>query len=467
MALGTGLVTLNLTEPERRPQPQKLSSGYFDRHFERLRPFGQGAFGEVWCCKELSKNSEQNFAIKAVRYKGHTGVESSVIREAQILATLDHPNIVKCLHAWIQAEPDGGDTGGSTRASSWPSTPMTPFADREDPHSKALPALKLTEGVVTETLHFTYDATNDSDICFELQEEVDTEGICSNLEPQKSPRSAGSATIGNGPARAKTESDFGSVANAATLFLQMELCKDQTLQHWIADQNAMESVDQQKRDEAARNILIQCLRALAYLHHHSCVHRDIKPSNLLFGQDDAIRLADFGLAKWVEFSAASPRYVRGMNAGTPCYASPEQLVGKPLETSTDLFSLGIVLAELICPVQTQMERTKVLEALKERRTLPVSNALAEMAVRMTEVDPSKRPSAKELLKELGEEVADFDADTCTEQMAARASARFQSRDHEVVCIEQTAMPPCEAVGCGGYSTIGSQLLPHTMVSPIA
>eukprot|EP00434_Breviolum_minutum_P014629 symbB.v1.2.012897.t1/scaffold899.1/size154094/3 len=105
-----------------------------------------------------------------------------------------------------------------------------------------------------------------------------------------------------------------------------------------------------------------------------------------------------------------------MNAGTPCYASPEQLVGKPLETSTDLFSLGIVLAELICPVQTQMERTKVLEALKERRTLPVSNALAEMAVRMTEVDPSKRPSAKELLKELGEEVADFDADTCVKLM---------------------------------------------------
>ena len=42
-----------------------------------------------------------------------------------------------------------GDTGGSTRASSWPSTPMTPFADREDPHSKALPALKLTEGTVS------------------------------------------------------------------------------------------------------------------------------------------------------------------------------------------------------------------------------------------------------------------------------------------------------------------------------
>eukprot|EP00435_Cladocopium_sp_Y103_P037375 s1060_g9.t2 len=107
---------------------------------------------------------------------------------------------------------------------------------------------------------------------------------------------------------------------------------------------------------------------------------------------------------------------RGMNAGTPCYASPEQLAGKPLETSTDLFSLGIVLAELICPVQTQMERTKVLEALKEKRTLPTSSQLADMAVRMTAPEPMMRPSAKELLEELGEEVPEFDAEHCPQNV---------------------------------------------------
>lgn len=443
MALGTGLVTLDFTETA-RPQPQKLSTGYFDRHFERLRPFGQGAFGEVWCCQDL--HDKAPCAVKAVRYKGSAGVETQVIREAQVLCAMDHPNIVKCSHAWIQPDHDGGDlTGGSTRASSWPSTPMTPTPDR-DP-VKGMPSLKLTEGVVTETLHFTYDATEDSDmICFELQDE---DGIFSN-EPQKS----SNAEDANGNAvRSKTGSaDFGS-AYAATLFLQMELCKDKTLHNWISQQNAMENADYEKRYQEAKCILTQCLRALAYLHDHSCVHRDVKPSNLLFGQDDAMRLADFGLAKWLEFSAASPRFIRGMNAGTPCYASPEQLAGKPLETSTDLYSLGIVLAELICPVQTQMERTKVLEALKEKRTLPTDSQLADMAVRMTAPEPMMRPSAKELLEELGEEVPNFDAEHCAEHMAARATERFTARvDHAEVR--------------GGYAKMESQQLPHTMVSQL-
>ncbi|CAK9103610.1 eIF-2-alpha kinase GCN2 (serine/threonine-protein kinase GCN2) [Durusdinium trenchii] len=132
-----------------RPQPQKQSSGYFDEHFERLRPFGQGAFGEVWCCKDHL--DREPCAVKAVRYKGGTGVEMSVIREAQILAGMDHPNIVRCDHAWIQTDTvDGDTTAGSTRASSWPSTPMTPFAlaphfHRDAPNSEP-PHLKLTEG---------------------------------------------------------------------------------------------------------------------------------------------------------------------------------------------------------------------------------------------------------------------------------------------------------------------------------
>lgn len=437
MASGTGLVALQFTEPERRPQPQKQSSGYFDEHFERLRPFGQGAFGEVWCCKDHL--DREPCAVKAVRYKGGTGVEMSVIREAQILAGMDHPNIVRCDHAWIQTDTvDGDTTAGSTRASSWPSTPMTPFAlaphfHRDAPNSEP-PHLKLTEGVATETLNFTYDATESDLICFEMQDE---EGVFSSPPDPQTGRDAR-------PKGEAAEAETNGSHYSATLFLQMELCKDKTLQHWIAEYNADHA--NQKRFEEAKKILVQCLRALAYLHSHNCVHRDVKPSNLLFGQDEALRLADFGLAKWLEFSAASPRLpARGMN-GTPCYASPEQLAGKPVETSTDLYSLGVVLAELICPVHTQMERTKVLEGLKERRTLPVKTFLADLAVRMTEVEPGRRPSALELLMELGEEVSGFpDPENCAQDMASRATARFTVRHDaqaEDASIKTNALANC-------------------------
>eukprot|EP00913_Durusdinium_trenchii_P002869 g2656.t1 len=119
----------------------------------------------------------------------------------------------------------------------------------------------------------------------------------------------------------------------------MELCKDKTLQHWIAEYNADHA--NQKRFEEAKKILVQCLRALAYLHSHNCVHRDVKPSNLLFGQDEALRLADFGLAKWLEFSAASPRLpARHLTIG--CTAGRRVAVG---DTSREDLSLLVKMGQ--------------------------------------------------------------------------------------------------------------------------
>eukprot|EP00438_Fugacium_kawagutii_P027611 Skav231514 [mRNA] locus=scaffold84:431761:435581:- [translate_table: standard] len=56
-------------------------------------------------------HSQQPCAVKQVRYKGGAGVETQVIREAQVLCAMDHPNIVKCSHAWIQPEHDEGMDG--------------------------------------------------------------------------------------------------------------------------------------------------------------------------------------------------------------------------------------------------------------------------------------------------------------------------------------------------------------------
>jgi serine/threonine protein kinase len=87
----------------------------------------------------------------------------------------------------------------------------------------------------------------------------------------------------------------------------------------------------------AIRILAQIASALDYAHASGVIHRDIKPSNILVTKLDVAKITDFGLAKISGISAAISR---GTFVGSPAFASPEQLVGDPLDRRTDVFSLG-------------------------------------------------------------------------------------------------------------------------------
>jgi serine/threonine-protein kinase len=96
-------------------------------------------------------------------------------------------------------------------------------------------------------------------------------------------------------------------------------------------------------------IVLQTARAVAYAHSRMVVHRDLKPSNILVDQAGQVHLLDFGISKLLEQDPASDRQATqfGARAYTPDYASPEQIRGEPVTASTDVYSLGVVLYQLL------------------------------------------------------------------------------------------------------------------------
>ena len=103
-------------------------------------------------------------------------------------------------------------------------------------------------------------------------------------------------------------------------------------------------------DVAGRiRLFLQVLEAVAHAHAHLIVHRDIKPQNVLVDREGRARLLDFGIAKLIEPDPDDPATVTrdGMSALTPEYAAPEQVTGGLVTTTTDLYSLGVLLCVLL------------------------------------------------------------------------------------------------------------------------
>jgi eukaryotic-like serine/threonine-protein kinase len=107
--------------------------------------------------------------------------------------------------------------------------------------------------------------------------------------------------------------------------------------------------DGQNLDVAARvSLFLNVLAAVAHAHSHLIIHRDIKPANILVTHNGAVKLLDFGIAKLLDNTTGSAALTKSSAAAlTPQYAAPEQLLGEPVTTATDVYSLGLVLYVLL------------------------------------------------------------------------------------------------------------------------
>ena len=92
------------------------------------------------------------------------------------------------------------------------------------------------------------------------------------------------------------------------------------------------------------DIVGQVAHGLYYAHEHGIVHRDVKPSNIMIQKDGHVKITDFGIAR---MASAAVRTQTGMVLGSPKYMSPEQVMGKLTDQRSDIFSLGVMLYEML------------------------------------------------------------------------------------------------------------------------
>ena len=92
------------------------------------------------------------------------------------------------------------------------------------------------------------------------------------------------------------------------------------------------------------DIVAQVAQGLAYAHEHDIVHRDVKPSNIMVVRDGHVKITDFGIAR---MASSTVRTQTGMVLGSPKYMSPEQVMGKTIDRRSDIFSLGVMLYEML------------------------------------------------------------------------------------------------------------------------
>ncbi|MDQ3984995.1 MAG: protein kinase [Actinomycetota bacterium] len=158
-----------------------------------------------------------------------------------------------------------------------------------------------------------------------------------------------------------TGSDAGASDRVERHYIVMEFCSGGTLAD-LRDGNApLDPLE-------VATIGASICDALSYAHRHDLVHRDIKPHNVLMASDGTLKVADFGIAKAA--FATSDITTTGAILGTVTYLSPEQVHGREPGPASDLYSLGILIYELVCGRPPFEAETQIATAMAHTTTPP-------------------------------------------------------------------------------------------------
>jgi len=186
-----------------------------------------------------------------------------------------------------------------------------------------------------------------------------------------------------------------------TYYIAMEFLEGRSLKQVVRQEGALPP-------DRAIDLVIQILKAARFAHRRGIVHRDIKPHNVIVDDEGRAKVTDFGIAR----AGASDMTETGSIMGTAQYLSPEQAQGHPVDARADLYSIGVVLYELLTgrvPFDAESAVTIALKQVSEEPIPPsqlnpeISEQLEDVVTRALQKDPAYRfADADEFIRALEE-----------------------------------------------------------------
>jgi beta-lactam-binding protein with PASTA domain/predicted Ser/Thr protein kinase len=187
-----------------------------------------------------------------------------------------------------------------------------------------------------------------------------------------------------------------------TYYIAMEYVAGRSLKQIVREEGPLAPA-------AAIDIVVQILRAARFAHRRGVIHRDLKPHNVILDEEGRARVTDFGIAR----AGASDMTMTGSIMGTAQYLSPEQAQGYTVSSASDLYSIGVILYELLTGVVPFEGETAVAIAFKQVSATPrppselqpgIPASLDAVVLRALAKDPSERyADADELIAALQRE----------------------------------------------------------------
>jgi serine/threonine protein kinase len=180
--------------------------------------------------------------------------------------------------------------------------------------------------------------------------------------------------------------------DSTNYYLFMEFCPNGELFQYIVSRIRL-------GEEEAQSLMLQLLDALRYIHSMGVVHRDLKPENILFDQHGHVKISDFGLARF-----APPDELCHTPCGSPCYASPELLTGRPYDgRMSDVWSAGVILFAMVTGELpwTKRDQSQLFAQIRRGEyEVPsfLSGSCADLITRLMTVDLEKRITVENAMR---------------------------------------------------------------------